>query len=118
MPTKKTKHTTRQRPLTEEEAAKYRGVRAQIEQERADIEARHEERMSGLISIDATFAELRNLRKEKGLSLADLRDLTGMDRSALSKLETGERGNPTVQTMVRYAQAVGKKVVVGLVDAE
>jgi transcriptional regulator with XRE-family HTH domain len=33
-------------------------------------------------------------REEKGLSLADLTRLTGMDRSALSKLETGQRLNP------------------------
>ena len=54
----------------------------------------------------------------KGLSLADLQDLTGMDRSSISKLEPGERENPTVATMVRYAQAVDKKVVVALVDEE
>ena len=39
-----------------------------------------------------------------------------MDRSALSKLETGQR-NPTVETLVRYAEAVGKRVVVSLTDA-
>ena len=43
--------------------------------------------------------------------------LTGMDRSALSKLETGQRLNPTVDTLVRYAQAVGKRLVVSLTDA-
>ena len=43
-------------------------------------------------------------------------DLTGMDRSALSKLETGQRANPTVDTLVRYAEAVGKRLVVSLTD--
>ena len=43
--------------------------------------------------------------------------LTGMDRSALSKLETGQRANPTVETLVRYAEAVGKKLIVSLADA-
>ena len=56
-------------------------------------------------------------REAKGLSLADLTELTGMDRSALSKLETGQRANPTVETLVRYAQAVGKRLVVSLADA-
>ena len=44
-----------------------------------------------------------------GLSLADP---TGMDRSALSKLETGRRPNPTVERLVPYAEAVGKRLVV------
>ena len=46
----------------------------------------------------ALLAELKAAREEKGLSLADLTDLTGMDRSALSKLETGQRPNPTLET--------------------
>jgi transcriptional regulator with XRE-family HTH domain len=40
-----------------------------------------------------------------------------MDRSSLSKLETGQRANPTVETLARYAQAVGKRLVVSLRDA-
>ena len=39
-----------------------------------------------------------------------------MDRSALSKLETGQRANPTVKTLVRYAEGVGKRLVVSLTD--
>jgi transcriptional regulator with XRE-family HTH domain len=49
--------------------------------------------------------------------LADVTNLTGMDRSALSKLKTGQRANPTIETLVRYAEAVGKRVVVSLADA-
>lgn len=40
-----------------------------------------------------------------------------MDRSALSKLENGGRANPTIETLVRYAEALGKRVVVSLADA-
>ena len=61
--------------------------------------------------------QLKAAREAKGLSLADLTELTGMDRSALSKLETGQRANPTVETLVRYAEAVGKRLVVSLADA-
>ena len=64
-----------------------------------------------------TAAMLKAAREAKGLSLADLTALTGMDRSALSKLETGQRANPTVETLVRYAEAVGKRLVVSLTDA-
>jgi len=51
------------------------------------------------------------------MSLAEVTALTGMDRSSLSKLETGLRPNPTVETLVRYAEAVGKRLVVSLADA-
>ena len=40
-----------------------------------------------------------------------------MDRSAISKLENGQRPNPTVETLARYAQAVGKRLVVSLTDS-
>jgi transcriptional regulator with XRE-family HTH domain len=40
-----------------------------------------------------------------------------MNRSALSKLENGQRVNPTVETLVRYAQTVGKRLLVSLMDA-
>ena len=61
--------------------------------------------------------QLKAAREAKGLSLADVTKLTGMDRSAVSKLETGQRANPTVETLVRYAEAVGKRVAVSLTDA-
>jgi transcriptional regulator with XRE-family HTH domain len=50
------------------------------------------------------------------VSLSDMTRLTGMDRSALSKLETGQRLNPTIETLVRYADAVGKRLVVSLAN--
>ena len=61
--------------------------------------------------------QLKAAREAKGLSLSDLMELIWMDRSALSKLETGQRANPTVETLVRYAEAVGKRLVVTLSDA-
>ncbi len=61
--------------------------------------------------------QLRAAREARGMSLAEVTALTGMDRSSLSKLETGLRPNPTVETLVRYAEAVGKRLVVSLADA-
>ena len=60
--------------------------------------------------------QLKAAREAQGLSLADLTDRTGMDRSALSKLETGQRPNPTIETLARYAEAVGKRLLVTLAD--
>ena len=110
------KRITRNRRLTSEESAKYRTIREKIAKELPELVARHHERMASLDQLQELLRQLKAAREEKGLSLADLTELTGMDRSALSKLETGQRANPTVETLVRYAEAVGKRLVVSLTD--
>src|SRR5438132_6286401 len=111
------KRVVRGRRLTAEEAAKYKAVREQVAGELPELVARHHERMAKPNPFDELLTQLKAAREAKGLSLADLTELTGMDRSALSKLETGQRPNPTVETLVRYAEAVGKRLVVSLADA-
>jgi DNA-binding XRE family transcriptional regulator len=111
------KRINRDRRRTPEEAAKYKAIREQVAEELPELIARHHERMAALDQVDELLRQLKAAREEKGLSLSDLTDLTGMDRSALSKLETGQRPNPTVETLVRYAEAVGKRLVVSLTDA-
>jgi len=110
------KRIIRNRRLTPEEAAKYKAIREQVAGELPDLIARHHERIAALDQLEKLFAQLRAAREEKGMSLADLTERTGMDRSAISKLETGQRANPTVETLVRYAEAVGKRLVVSLAD--
>ena len=110
------KRMIRDRRLSPEEAAKYEAVREQVRAELPDLIARHHERMAALDQLDELLRQLKAAREAKGLSLSDLTELTGMDASALSKLETGQRANPTVETLVRYAEAVGKRLVVSLVE--
>jgi len=107
---------TRNRRLSPEEAAKYREIREQVAEELPELITRHDERLVALDQLAELVQQLKAAREEKGLSLSDLTRLTGMDRSALSKLETGQRLNPTVETLVRYADAVGKRLVVALAN--
>jgi ribosome-binding protein aMBF1 (putative translation factor) len=65
----------------------------------------------------AALAALRRERERQGLSLADLSERTGLDRATLSKLETGKMANPTLATLRRYAQALGKRLNWSLEDA-
>jgi transcriptional regulator with XRE-family HTH domain len=37
---------------------------------------------------------------------------TGIGRSALSRLENDDAANPTMATLLRYSDALGKKLVV------
>lgn len=60
---------------------------------------------------------LRKMREEAGLSLADLSQKSGMDKAMLSRLETGHVDNPGVETIFRYVNALGKDVEWRFVDA-
>jgi transcriptional regulator with XRE-family HTH domain len=57
------------------------------------------------------LAALKKHRQRKGLSLADVAEQSGMDRAAISRLENGVYLNPTIDTLYRYAQAVGAEIV-------
>ena len=107
---------TRQDRLTPEEAAKFNAIRKKVDDELPRLVRRHHERADALEGLSELLHQLKAARESQGLSLADLTELTGMDRSALSKLETGQRPNPTIETLVRYAEAVGKRLVVALKD--
>jgi transcriptional regulator with XRE-family HTH domain len=61
-------------------------------------------------AIDATLSQvgvrLRQLREKKSLSLGDLSRTTGISKSTLSRLETGQR-KPSLELLLRIAAAVG-----------
>jgi len=108
------KQVSRGRRLTKREAARYDRIRAQVDEELPRIKSRIRCR----IAIQEAFTELKRLRIAQGKSLADMNRLTGMDRSAISKLETGRRENPSIDTLVRYANALGKRILVDIVDED
>jgi DNA-binding XRE family transcriptional regulator len=107
---------TRDRRLSQDEASEYREVRKRVEEELPELIARHHERLATFEELEGLLQQLKAAREEKGLSLSDMTRLTGMDRSALSKLETGQRLNPTIETLVRYAEAVGKRLMISLAN--
>lgn len=56
------------------------------------------------------IGKLKKHRQRQGLSLTDVAERSGMDRSAISRLENGQYLNPTMDTLYRYAQAVGAEI--------
>ncbi len=62
-------------------------------------------------------AGLREERERQGVTVAALAARAGIDKAALSRLETGKTRNPTVATVVRVAGALGKAVSFHLRDA-
>jgi DNA-binding phage protein len=63
-------------------------------------------------ALRQAFAMLKAGRQAQGRSLSDLEERTGIGRAALSRLENTPDANPTVATLARYAEALGKELVV------
>ncbi len=76
------KRIQRDRRLTPDEAAKYKKIRSQVADELPELVARHHDRMAALDQLEKLCGQLKAAREAKGLSLADVTELTGMDRSA------------------------------------
>jgi predicted transcriptional regulator len=62
------------------------------------------------LELRAMLGTLKKHRERQGLSLTDVANRSGMDRAAISRLENGVYLNPTVDTLYRYAQAVGADI--------
>jgi transcriptional regulator with XRE-family HTH domain len=60
------------------------------------------------------LGRLKRERERLKLSLDEMARRTGMDRMAVSRLENGKNPNPTVSTLVRYANALGRSITWGL----
>jgi transcriptional regulator with XRE-family HTH domain len=59
---------------------------------------------------------LKAAREAVGLTLAAVSARCGIDQPALSRLENGHTPNPTLDTLWRYAAAVGKRLVLTAED--
>lgn len=58
-------------------------------------------------AIDSKFGPLlRELRKQRGFSLAELQDKTGISASYLNRMENGERKTPSVSIIETLANAL------------
>lgn len=67
-------------------------------------------RLGTYLALVEALTALKRAREEQGLSLADVAEASGIDRAAISRLENGRNANPTVETLDRYAAAVGKRL--------
>jgi hypothetical protein len=104
------------RGLTSEEALRLQGAQEETEREKEDILAEGRRVKAAHNRVKAAVRDalkmLKAEREAQGLSLSDVEQRTGIGRSALSRLENETEPNPTVVTLTRYADALGKKLVV------
>ncbi len=106
---------------TPEELAELRAERQGLSRERsgpeqliASGEYEGPYRQGNLMALLTGLAQLKRRREERGLSLADVAERSGLDRGMLSRLENGKILNPTMATLWRYADAVGAQVSLGV----
>lgn len=104
---------TRDRRLTDAEAERYQRIRQQVAGELPDIRRRAKAAKPRIL-LKHVLKKLREERQRQGLSLADLNARSGIDRGTLSKVENDDDPNVTMNTLMRYAQAVGKAIFVEL----
>lgn len=109
-----------ERVLSPAERRKYGELRERVESEREEIlsEARRRKHAHDAVAAELRhpFRLLKGERHAQGLSLADMQERTGMSRSAISRLENDESANPTIETLTRYAEALGKRISITLTD--
>src|ERR1700752_2274000 len=100
-------------------------------QQRADEEAirrQHaitpiRQRPAGVVSqqcftdILSLLAQFKAARESQGLTLAQVAEKMDIDAPALSRLETGKTLNPTVATLHKWAEALGRRLTIDLTSA-
>jgi DNA-binding XRE family transcriptional regulator len=69
---------------------------------------------TAILSLAARFKAVRD---SQGLTLAEVAERMGIDPPALSRLETGKMLNPTLATLHKWAEALGRKLDVDLSPA-
>jgi hypothetical protein len=67
-------------------------------------------RHGDVMTFFAAIARLKRQREQRGLTLAQVFERSGLDTGMLSRLENGKIINPTLSTLWRYASAVGARV--------
>jgi DNA-binding XRE family transcriptional regulator len=107
--------TPHQRPeLSQEQQAAIEAIRARARDERpGPDELIDQGELNELVphaqylAIRALGARMREFRERLGLSLNDVSKRSGLTRAAVSRLENGWKLNPTIETLFRYAEALG-----------
>jgi DNA-binding phage protein len=75
------------------------------------IKARHDH-LRDIVQV------LKSERQRRGLSLAEVGERSGIGKSNLSRLENDPDPNPTMDTVLRYAEALGCAIQIRLSDPD
>ncbi len=111
-------HIHRKSNRTPRETARLRADRERYQREKPTpeqllAEGGHNEFVSlgELLFLHQLMATLKKERERQRLTLKEVSNRADIDQAALSRLETGTNGNPTLETLYRIASALGKEIV-------
>jgi DNA-binding XRE family transcriptional regulator len=103
---------------TAEEKARRKAIRDRFDNDRPPLDQLLESGeynrpvLNGVyLALQSFLGKLQHARAQAGLSLEDVARLSGIGKSALSRLENGQQLNPTINTLGRLAAALGKGLV-------
>lgn len=106
-----------------EETARLQAIRDQFQTARPSLDALvdsgdYSEPVKHGATLDAMHIAslLKQARREAQLSLSEVAQRCGLDRSAICRLENGLYDNTTINTLSRLAGAYKKRFLVQLVD--
>jgi hypothetical protein len=102
----KLRRVIRQRPLNDQEAARVLDFREAILKDCPEAIARFRARQAA----QKLLAECKEVRLASEMTIQQVAERTGMDPANLAKLESGQRENPTLETLFRFADGVGRKL--------
>jgi len=107
---RKIKRTPQQQRRLEKIRERFQRERPGLEELLSSGDASDAVSQGEYLDLLAMLGALRKHRKRRGMSLADVAKRSGMDRAAISRLENGVYVNPTVDTLYRYAEAIGAEI--------
>jgi DNA-binding phage protein len=118
------KHIHRPSNRTAEQTARLRADRERYQRDRPSPrqllkEGGHKDfvPLGELMFLHEIMFLLKRERERQKLTLAEISKRAKIDQAALSRLETGSHGNPTLETVYRIADALGKRIRCKLQDA-
>lgn len=105
-------------PISDEQYARDEEVRRKVMEEfPPKYPPKSKRQASAAVALEDVMGALKTARTQQGLTLADITESTGIATPNLSNLENSADANPTIQTLLRYAGALGKTIRVVLEDA-
>ena len=108
------------RKTTPEGRARHARIREDVKTHLPEMRAEAQEALENAIQTGLSrrpaIATLKRERQRQGLSFADMKARSGIDRSSACRLENSPDANPTIKTLERYAKALGKKLLIVLAD--
>jgi DNA-binding phage protein len=102
------------RKLTPDEQVRSQLAREAFEQDKDAIIEQGRRVFERHQRLREAVAALKAEREAQGVSLSDLEDRTGISKSSLSRLENDPTANPTITTLMRIAEALGREITITL----